>query len=252
MNIIAAAARFAGLSCALWSASAIARGGDHVTLGVGVAHVPTYQGADDYRTLPVPVIDLVSGPLYANLRDGVGIHVIRNETFTIGGGVGVMPGYRRRDVPAGVDKLPFGAGARLFANVNAGGVIATIGGIQGFAGGSKGFIADASLSYPIIMTPHIQLIPSVGASWADRKHNDRYFGIDAGEAAASGLRRFRAGGGVKDASALLTVNYRMTDRINLTASGGVTTLLGEVKDSPLVVRRTRPTGFLALSYRLGS
>lgn len=252
MHIIAATARFAGLVCALWSASALARSGDHLTLGVGVAHVPTYQGSDDYRTLPVPVIDLVSGPFYANLRDGVGIHVVSSDTLTIGGGVGVMPGYRRRDVPEGVDKLSFGAGARLFAKLNAGGVIATIGGMQGFAGGSKGFIADASLSYPIILSPRIQLIPSVGTSWADGKHNDRYFGIDAGEAAASGLPRFRAGSGFKDVSALMTANYRMTSRINLTASGGLTTLLGEVKDSPLVLRRTRPMGFLALTYRLGS
>lgn len=252
MHFAASTVRFAAIVCALSSASALARSGDHVIVGVGLAHLPSYQGSDDYRTLPVPLIDIVSGPFYANLRDGLGILAVSSDALTIGGGVGMTPGYRRKDVPEGVGKLSFGAGARLFARLNAGGVIATIGGTQGFTGGSKGFIADASLAYPIIISPRVQLIPSIGMSWADRKHNDRYFGVDAGQAAASGLSRFRVGGGFKDVSAMLAANYRLTSRLNLTASGGLTTLLADVKDSPLVVRRTAPTGFLALSYRFGS
>jgi len=225
--------------------------GDHTVIGIGVAHVPAFQGGDDYRTLPVPVIDIAAGPIFANLRNGIGLNVVDGKTLTIGGGVALMPGYRRRDVPEGVRRLSFGAGGRMFAHLNAGGFMVTIGGTQGFAGSTKGFIADASVAYPIAASERLSIIPAVATTWADRKHTNRYFGIDTREAYASGLPEYRAGKGFKDVSVTVTANYRLTDRINLSATGGLTTLLGDAKDSPLVEHETQPSGFLALSYRFG-
>ena len=225
---------------------------DRMILGIGAAITPTYQGSDEYRVLPMPAIDIVSGPFYANLRNGVGLNVVDTDMLTIGGGVALMPGYRRKDVPEGVGRVSFGAGSRLYASLNAGGVIATVGGTKGFAGSTRGFIADASLSYPIVASKRTLIIPSIATTWADRRHNDRYFGIGPDEALASGLPAFRADSGFKDISAAVTVNYRLNARINLTATGGITTLLGAVNDSPLVIRETQPTGFLSPSYRLGS
>ncbi|WP_368854771.1 MipA/OmpV family protein, partial [Serratia marcescens] len=87
----------------------------------------------------------------------------------------------------------------------------------------------------------------MAASWADRKHNDRFFGVSAAQSRASGLRQFRPGSGFNDVSAMLSVQYRLTDRVSLGATGGVTTLLGKVKDSPIVAHKTQPLGFLSLS-----
>lgn len=224
---------------------------DHVILGMGAVVAPAYQGADDYRTLPLPMVDVAVGPFFANLRNGVGINAVEASGLTIGGSVAFMPGYRRRDVPQGVERLKAGAGARLFANVTAGGAIITVGATRGVVGSTKGFVADASVSYPIAASPRFMLIPTVGTSWANARHNDRYFGIDAGESAASGLSEFRGEAGFKDVAASLTANYRLTNRLNLSASGGVSTLLGKVKDSPLVERSTQPFGFVSLSYRFG-
>jgi outer membrane protein len=225
---------------------------DHVMIGVGMGYAPAYQGADDYRALPIPAIDVAVGPFFANLRNGIGINVIDSDAVKIGGSIAVMPGYRRKDAPEGIGKLSFGAGGRMFASFKAGGVIATLGATQGFAGGTKGVIADASLSYPVTVSSRLLLIPTIGASWADAKHNNRYFGVDGEQSIASGLPIFRPGKGFKDASAMLTASYRLTDRINLSASGGVTTLLGDIKRSPIVYHKTQPAGFLSLSYRLGS
>lgn len=226
------------------------RGEDHFLVGVGALATPAYQGSSDYRVVPVPIVDIASGPFFANLRNGVGMNVIDAGVFKVGGSVAIMPGYRRRDVPQGVGRLRIGAGGRLFATVNAAGAVFTIGGTQGFAGSTRGAIADASLAYPIIASSRLVLIPSIGASWANRKHNDRYFGIDARAALASGLPRYRAGSGFKDATAGLTTSYQLTDRISLLGAATLTTLLGDAKDSPLVEKRTRPTGLLSVAYRL--
>ncbi|TCM16603.1 outer membrane protein [Novosphingobium sp. PhB165] len=222
---------------------------DHVIIGAGVSYAPTYQGSNDYRVLPLPALDVDLGPFYANLRNGIGVKVINTGGVTIGGGVAIMPGYRAKDVPEGVGKLSWGVGGRMFASVAQGGVVATIGATKGFSGGTEGFVADASISYPVAVTPRLMVIPSVGTTWADSKYNDRYFGIDAEQSLASGLAQYKAGSGFKDASALLTASYRLTDRITLGISGGVTTLLGDAKDSPIVESKTQPTGFLTMGYR---
>ncbi|WP_030541325.1 MipA/OmpV family protein [Sphingobium sp. DC-2] len=224
---------------------------DRFIVGVGVAATPARQGGDDYRVLPIPMIDIVSGPFFVNLRNGVGVKVIDTPGFAIGGSVTIMPGYRRQDVPEGIDRYRVGAGGRLFATVNAGGALLSVGGTQGFAGSTKGTIADVSVSYPVVASERLVVIPALVATWANKKHNDRYFGISSRESVASGLPEYRLGSGFKDVSIGITANYRLTDRINLSASGGVTRLVGDAKDSPLVEKKTQPTGFLALSYLIG-
>lgn len=239
-------------TAALLSASAdpaMAREEDRIILGVGAAVTPAYQGSDDYRVLPIPVIDVKEGPFFANLRNGIGIEAIDNDVITIGASAMFMPGYRKRDVPVGIDKLSDGIAARIFATVRAQGFVASVGTVKGVAGSTKGIVADASLSYPIQISSRFSLTPTIGATWADRKHNDRYFGVTAAESLASGLPQFQAGAGLKDASAALTAAYRLTDRVTISATGTVTTLLGDAKDSPIVVKQTQPAGFLTLSYR---
>jgi outer membrane protein len=223
---------------------------DRIVLGIGAAVTPVYQGADDYRVLPLPAIDIVEGPIYANFRNGVGLNFVSRPGFTIGSGVTFMPGYRRRDVPEGVGRMTSGAGARVFAAVSSGRVIATLGATQGFVGSTRGFIADASLSYPVIASRKLIVTPSIATSFADLRHNDRYFGISAAEAQASGLTAWRGKAGFKDASTLLTAIYRLDDRISISGSVGATRLLGRTASSPLVKHRTLPSGFLSVTYRL--
>lgn len=233
-----------------WGGAAQAQDRDHVVLGAGVAVAPVHQGADDYRLLPIPTIDIKEGWFFANLRNGIGIEPIDTGTVTIGVSAVFLQGYRKRDVPMGIDRLSDGVGARVFANIRAHGFVATLGTTKGVSGGTEGVVADASLSYPVALSSRFTLTPTIGASWADGKHNNRYFGITAPESLASGLPRFTAGSGFKDVSGALTASYRLTDRISLSATGSVTSLLGEMKDSPLVERKTQPMGLLAFTYRM--
>ena len=41
---------------------------DRIVIGLGAAVTPVYQGADDYRVLPLPAIDIVEGRFFANFR----------------------------------------------------------------------------------------------------------------------------------------------------------------------------------------
>lgn len=235
---------------AAWSTSASAQEQNHVVLGVGVAATPAYQGSGDLRVLPLPAIDIKEGWFFANLRNGIGVAPVSTENFDIGASVVFVQGYRRKDVPTGIDRLKDGIGARLFTNIRAGGFVATLGATKIVSGGTKGLVADASISYPIAISSRFTLTPTIGTTWADRKYNDGYFSITRAESLATGLSQFTAGAGFKDVSGLLTASYRLTDRITLSATGGVTSLIGDAKNSPFVEKKTAPSGILTLTYRL--
>jgi len=65
---------------------------------------------------------------------------------------------------------------------------------------------------------------------------------------ASGLSEFELDGGFKDVNAGVVLNYRLTNSLNLTASGNFSMLLNDARRSPLVERRTQPSAFLSTSY----
>src|SRR3546814_2519135 len=94
----------------------------------------------------------------------------------------------------------------------------TVGATKAVAGGTRGVVADASLSYALPLSDRMTVIPTVGTSWANGKHMNRYFGIDAGEALASGLPLYRAGSGFKDVSGLVTASYRLDAHWSLGAT----------------------------------
>lgn len=225
-------------------------GSDRIIVGMGAAVIPTYQGADDYRVLPLPALDIEIGRYFANMRNGIGAKVIDTQDVSFGASVTLTPGYRRRDVPEGVDHINYGAGMRLFGTVRMGGVIANLAGTRGLIGGTRGTTVDGSLAYPVIASPRLLLIPSIGTTWGNAKNNNRYFGIDEAEAQESGLSQFNPGSGFIDATASITASYRLTDRLSASVTGGVTRLLGDVNDSPLVEHETQPMGFFSLTYRL--
>src|SRR3546814_1101724 len=104
------------LAALAFPAIASAQSGDHVTLGAGAGVVPDYQGSDDYRFLPIPVIDAQFGQFFVSLRNGIGVNVIEIGPLTAGAIVALVGGYRRRDVPDGVRRVSTTSGGRLFAN----------------------------------------------------------------------------------------------------------------------------------------
>lgn len=222
--------------------------GDHIMVGIGGLYAPSYQGADDYRFQPLPMVDVKWGRFFVNLQDGIGANLVDSDHVTVGGGLVPVGGYRAKDAPDGIGKLSLGLGGRGFVKLRQGGFEATLGATKIITGNTEGVIADASLAYPIAASDRLTLIPSIGTTWGNRKHNNRYFGVTPRQSAASGLPQYRVGSGLVDAKAEMAVVYRLTDRIGVMAMGGVSSLLGDAKDSPIVYHKTRPYGVFAVTY----
>lgn len=229
--------------------TAFAQDRNRTVVGLAGIHTPAYQGSDKYRTLPFPVIDIKRGRFYANPRRGVGWSLLDGDKISVGAGMTFVPGYRRRDAPTGIGRLKNGAGARVSAEVRAGPVLASMGATKVVSGGVAGALIDAGLAWPIRLSPRLTLMPSVGATWADRQYNDRYFGVTSAQALASGLPVYAAGGGIKDVSASLGAMYRLNDRVTLGATASLSSLQGDAKDSPIVADPTQPAVFVSAAYR---
>lgn len=223
--------------------------GDHIAIGIGGMYQPNYMGAKKYQFQPLPAIDVKLGRFFANFQNGIGFAPIDNEVFTIGGGIVMATdNYSRKDVPGRFNRIKMGAGARGFVTVRQYGLEASAGLTQIFMGGTKGMIADFNLSRPIMVNERMFLNPSIGTRWANAKHNNRFYGVTAQQSTASGLQQFRPGSGLLDARAELGMQYRLTDRLSLGTIGGVATLLGNAKDSPIVRKKTAPYGLGFVTY----
>ena len=231
------------------SAAAQSRAPDRAVIGIAAVYAPAYQGADDYRLMPFPVIDVTYGRFFASGRKGVGYTVIDGSPVKVSAGATYVPGYRRRDVPTGVGRLDGGAGLRVAADMRLGEVLATVSTTKVVSGDVDGALVDAGLAYPIRVSDRLSLTPSVSATWADSQYNRAYFGISAAQAAASKLPVYRPGGGVKDVSMSLSANYRLSDKISLGATTSLSRLTGDARKSPLVVKATQPSAVLSVAYR---
>lgn len=239
---------FACFAAAAFPALAQDRDPNRAVVGLSAIHAPAYQGADKYRTLPFPVIDLSYGRFFLSGRAGAGAKVIDGDAIDVSAGVTYMPGYRRRDAPVGIGRLSGGAGARVSADLRMGGALLSLSATRALTGDVDGTLVEAGLAMPIRASRRVMLIPRVSTTWADAAYNRAYFGVSAAQSTASGLSAFRPGGGVKDVAASLTASYRVSDRVTLGATGVVSTLTGDAKRSPIVVHATQPAAFLSVSY----
>lgn len=218
------------------------------TLGAGVVAAPRFQGAEKYEAQPVPLVDVTYGPFFAKTGEGIGVNVIETPTFTAGANVNWMKGYDGKDVSEGIDDVDSALGARLFVSARFKGAIATLVATQAVTETDRGLLVNASLAYPVHATERLTIIPSLGASWANDKYMNGYFGVDPSEASASGLNRYEPTGGFKDVSFRVSAKYRITDGISAVGSVGVTHLLGEAADSPIVEQKTQPIVLMGLTY----
>ena len=222
---------------------------DHVTLGLGAAAFPLYQGADELRVLPTPVVDIEYGRFFAQVvGDGVGVNIIDTPHFQTGVALALMLGYREGDVPRGIGKLDSTLGARAHVAGQLAGLQANLSVVHAMLGGDyEGMVVNGRLSYPLWLG-RVTVNPSVGVGWADGRYMRRYFGVNADQALASGLAEYRPSSGFKDIKASVGVFYNLTDQISLLAIAVVGRNLDEVTDSPFVESRWQPVGVLGTAY----
>jgi outer membrane protein len=218
--------------------------GVNFTLGAGAGAAPDYEGSDDYELVPL-----------WNLRVG---NLYHPNTF-----VQVLgPRLRSNFLPS--DHLRLGLSGQFIKErddvendqvddlekVDPSVMLGLLAGYDFFAdprehlmlevdarqdvANDNGFLASVRGLYGRPLAENWRFDTVVGSTWASEDYMSSYFGIDAGDAARSGLDQFSADEGFKDISFGGSVTYRLFDRLSVSALASYARLIDDAADSPVV------------------
>ncbi len=231
-----------------------------VTIGAGVLVMPDYEGSNDLRVLPFPVLALdyknivsIRGPqIQVSIAD---VKLSDDVRLRFGPSARYRQGRDESDNSdlIGLGDVDGSVEIGGFARVGSDRWWLQLSGGKDVANGHDGIVAEVEAGIRFDLTDSLSAQLSGTASWADRKYMRSNFGIDAAQAAASGLSRFSPDAGLKDAGAGVGLNYRIDRRWSIGGDAGYRRLLGDAADSPIVSKRGSANqlhGLLYVSYRL--
>lgn len=226
----------------------------YVTLGVGLAAVPRYEGSDAYRLFPTPLLQgRIAGFDFSAPGPGIALDLVREApgaSHNLILGPTVRARFDRRDgfgdarIRALGDKpVAIEAGVQLgyeWQGVAKRGDAVSIGVdvTQDVAGGHGGLQIAPSIGWRQPIGRATFAVASASATWASGDYMRTYFSIDAAGSAASGLPQFNAGKGFKDVGAGVILAHDLDGNPlnggwSLFGIARYTRLLNDAADSPV-------------------
>lgn len=223
------------------------------TLGGSALYHPDYLGSNDYEFGFAPDAEVVwQKTLFVSSKNGAGVYIVDYPHSRFG--VSIAPDFGRSEDTnprlAGLGDVDFGWQMRVFGDLTYEPFIVGASARLGFAGGSDGqmILAYAGLRKELI--PNLIGQMTVGTSWAGATWGNEYYGVNAAQAASSGLPQYRVNNGFRDAALSGSLSYKLTPAVALTGSARWTHLLGDVADSPIVEETNNLTLGLGLTYSM--
>lgn len=215
---------------------------------------PEYEGSKSYRVLGAPLIAPAGGG-GSGLVQFKGLDDLRFRLLQGGGfEAGPLVGYRfGRDEDVnrrlrGTGDIDGGLVVGGFLGYRMGGIFPFASYHHQVTGDGTGSIIRAGLETNSRFGS-VALTTTLGATWASEAYNQSFFGIDAVQAARSGLRLYDAEAGIKDVFLSASADIALDARWTLKLMGRYTHLLGEARDSPLVETNHQLFGGVGLTYR---
>ena len=228
--------------------------GEYLTVGLGGAYGPSYEGSDDYVFFPGGALQGKVGGVSINPRvAGLALDVIPDaKDASVGFSFGPVArvrfdrsgrikdaavealGERDRAIEVGATAGITGYG--LLNPYDA--LSASVDVSWDVAGAHKGRVIAPRISYLTPVSRGAAVVLSVSAENVDDDYADYYFSIDAPGALASGLPAFQADGGWKNVGVNLLGTYDLDGDLTnggfaVFAAGGYSRLLEDARRSPV-------------------
>lgn len=242
---------------------------DSLTIGLGAAVTPDYEGSNDYRIIPAGAIrGKYKGISFSTRGTYLFVDVIPGGgklELDAGPIVGVRMNSRRHIEDDVVEDLPrlkraFEVGG--FAGVSFHGLTNPYDTLAlrldvlhdiGNAHESTTFTPNLEFSTPLSRTTYLGA--SVGAEFVANRYADYYFGITPAGSLASGLPVFNPDGGMKNWKLGLLLSQSLSGDLlhgfSIFGAGQYSRLVGDFKRSPIVDDRGSPNqwlGAIGLAY----
>ncbi|WP_347302040.1 MipA/OmpV family protein [Croceibacterium sp. TMG7-5b_MA50] len=228
--------------------------GDFLVIGAGVGYTPTYEGADDYTVTPFPAVaGRVGGIGIAPRAGGLALDLIAdydtagNVQFQLGPVARLRFG---RDGDTGDDVVNLLDDQDLAVEVGANAGITFAQVLHPYdrltvstdvrwdvAGAHDGMVVTPGVSYLTPLSRGIFAALNVNAEWVDDSFAEYYYGLDAQQAAITGLPRYDADGGFKSAGVNLIAGFDLNGDItdgglSIVGLASYNRLFGSAEDTP--------------------
>jgi len=212
---------------------------------VGAAFVPDYEGSQDYTAAPVAAAKVEYDGYYVETRGlGLRANLSPNRAFEIGPAIS-FNGGRDDDVDnarvARMREIDSTIEAGMFLKVPLRGLVSetdelafNFDFLTDTGDSHEGYKIGFGPSYGFAATERLRLGASLSATYASDDYTQTFFGVDADNAARSGLARYDAEGGIKDVGIGVNAMYSLTRNWGITGMARYTQLVGDAADSPLV------------------
>ncbi|KMW58978.1 Outer membrane protein V [Candidatus Rhodobacter oscarellae] len=228
---------------------------DPARVGLGAALVPQYAGAEDYRVIVTPSFAFSLGEVEVQSRGpAVQVDLVSRRGLDAGP---VLRWDGGRD-PSRIDSAAVSALPEVDGTLMLGGFVELgfpvaegtflgprLEALQGVSGGHDGLLVEASLGLTRLSG---DWVTGARASvvYADDALMDSAFFVGAGS--PSGLAAYNPGGGLRDIGLSVFASYQLSDEWSVSGALGITQLVGEAADSPIVSSKTQGVLSFGLSY----
>lgn len=244
-----------GVVAAALAVSGGARAADD--LGAVLMGAPKYEGATDYRLVPLPLVNFVRGPFFLSSSHtalpaaglqlgeaGDGFHAGAFLTGALGRKDNATPRVE------GLGDIDTSAQIGAFANWSSGPLLVEAGYQHALHAdyGSQGYLKGAWTFTP---TPRDRAQVSATLDWADRDAMQTWFGVSPQQSSASAARlpAYDASAGLKDVTLAANWQHAFTGHWVALGIVGLKTLTHTAADSPITERRTAVFGGVGALYR---
>jgi outer membrane protein len=216
-----------------------------VMVGVGGEYKPDFEGAKRSMLSPVPIFSIRragSTEQFRGPRDGASIALLDFGDFRAGP-VGKFVASRKANSYSELNGL-----GDVSAAVELGGFVEyfpvdwfrTRAELRQGMGGHHGVVADFSADVIVPVIQQVTVSAGPRFTWESTNATSPYFGIDAVQAAATGLPVFNAKGGAHSVGAGAQVSYRINPQWEVHSYVEYERLLGDAAATPLVTLRGSP------------
>jgi outer membrane scaffolding protein for murein synthesis (MipA/OmpV family) len=228
----------------------------YLTVGATGLVAPNFEGGNKYLFSAQPIISL--GKVGPEAR-----FVSRNDniSFSLYDSGGVRAGLtgkilwgRDNDIDdlKGLDPVRFGGEIGGFAEFYPTDWLRVRGEVRQGIRSHHGVVADVAADAFYDVVPEVRVSGGPRLSFASSDYFDAFYGVDATEAAASGLSEYHPGGGLKSVGIGGAITWKTTDRVTTSLFGEYARLMGPAADSSLVKERGSPDQFtvgVSAAYR---
>lgn len=221
----------------------------YLKIGTTGMVAPDFEGGKDYLFSASPIVSLGKiGPeaRYTSRNDAISFSLY--DTGAVRAGVAGKLIFERdggdADELKGLDPVRFGGELGAFAEVYPTDWLRVRGEVRHGIRSHNGIVADVSADAFYDVTDAIRISAGPRVSFASSDYFDAYYGVNADEAAASGLAEYDPGGGIKSAGIGGAIDWKVTDRVTANLFGEYSRLMGSAADSSLVRERGSKDQFM--------